>query len=207
MVATALAAADGGDAKLLGVTGTHLERARAANAAVVGAPILPAWERFTGVVWGHLDVSGLDPDARQRASERIVVVSALAGLSGMDDPLPDHRLKMSANLTGFGNLPSVGKLANLWRPVLSPVLNAAVRGGLVVDLLPAEHAASWDADLSTCELVRVDLIDAAGRRAGHAAKAAKGRLAAELVAAPNRKAVAELLDGTHRVDGFTVRAR
>jgi len=115
--------------------------------------------------------------------------------------VPDHRLKMSANLAG------VGKLANLWRPVLSPVLNAAVRGGLVVDLLPAEHAASWDADPSTCELVRVDLIDAAGRRAGHAAKAAKGRLAAELVAAPNRKAVAELLDATHQVDGFTVQVR
>jgi cytoplasmic iron level regulating protein YaaA (DUF328/UPF0246 family) len=200
-VAAALAAAGGGDTKLLGVGGAHLERAQQANAGVVGAPILAAWERFTGVVWGHLDVAGLDPDARQRASQRIVVVSALGGLSGLDDPLPDFRLKMSANLAG------VGKLATMWRPVLSPVLNAVAGGGLVVDLLPAEHAAAWDADADAYELARVDLIDGAGRRAGHAAKAAKGLLAAQLVAATDRSAVAALLDGTHQVGGFTVQVR
>jgi cytoplasmic iron level regulating protein YaaA (DUF328/UPF0246 family) len=200
-VAAALAAADGGDARLLGVGGAHLERARTANATAVGAPTLPAWQRFTGVVWGHLDVAGLDAGARQRASQRIVVVSALAGLSGLDDPLPDFRLKMSANLTGMG------KLASAWRPVLSPVLNAAARGGLVVDLLPAEHAAAWQADPTGYDLARVDLIDDAGRRAGHASKAAKGMLAAELAAAVDRDAVAALLDGTHHVGGFTVKIR
>jgi uncharacterized protein len=200
-VASALAAIDGGDARLLGVGGAHLERARAANASVVGAPTLPAWQRFTGVVWGHLDVAGLDPAARQRASDRIVVVSALAGLSALDDPLPDFRLKMSANPGGLG------RVASLWRPVLSPVLNAAARGGLVVDLLPAEHAAAWDPDPVGCEVASVDLIDDAGRRVGHAAKAAKGLLAAELVTAADRDAVAALLDGTHHVGGFTVKVR
>ena len=195
-VAEALAAVGGGDARLLGVSGGHLERARAANAAVVGAPTLPAVERFTGVVWEHLDIASLGVAARRRAAERIVVVNALAGASAIDDPLPDFRLKLSAAL------PEIGRLATHWRPVLSEVLNEAFAGSLVVDLLPAEHAAAWEPDPARVELVAVDLVDEAGRRVGHAAKAAKGLLARALVAAPSAAAARRLLDGGWRGGGF-----
>jgi cytoplasmic iron level regulating protein YaaA (DUF328/UPF0246 family) len=200
-VAAALAAAGGGDARLLGVSGAHLQRAQAANATCVDAPTLPAWQRFTGVVWEHLDVAGLDADARRRASDRIVIVSALTGLSALDDPVPDFRLKMSVTLAGLG------RVAPWWRPALSEVLNRACSGALVVDLLAGEHAAAWDPPTSGCEVVRVDLVDAAGRRAGHAAKAAKGMLAGELVRAVSRRDAAALLGGDHRVGGFGVRVR
>ncbi len=200
-VAAALGAVGGGDAKMLGVSGAHLERARAANVACVGAPTLPAWQRFTGVVWDHLDVGTLSAAARRNATERLVVVNGLAGLSGLDDPLPDFRLKMSV-APG-----AVGRVANHWRPLISPVLNDLGAGGLVVDLLPAEHAAAWDPEPGRYELVRVDLVDGAGRKAGHAAKAAKGLLARQLVSASGAKAVHGLLDGGHTVGGFTVTPR
>jgi len=200
-VADALAALDGGDAKLLGVSGAHLDRARAANAAVIGAPTLPAVSRFTGVVWEHLDVAGLGVAARRRAAERIVVVNALAGANAIDDPLPDFRLKLSASL------PPLGRLAAHWRSTLSGVLNDAFAGGLVVDLLPTEHAAAWEPDTSRFDLVAVDLVDGAGRRVGHAAKAAKGLLARALVTAPSRTAASRLLDGGWEGGGFRAEVR
>lgn len=195
-VAEALAAVGGGDARLLGVSGPHLERARAANTAVIGAPTLPAVERFTGVVWEHLDVSSLGVAARRRAAGRIVVVNALTGASTIDDPLPDFRLKLSATL------PGIGRLAAHWRPTLSEVLNEAFAGSLVVDLLPAEHAAAWEPDTTSVELVAVDLVDDAGRRVGHAAKAAKGLLARAIVSAPSVAAARRLLEVGWQGGGF-----
>lgn len=195
-VAEALADAGGGDGRLLGVSGDHLARAQAANVAVVGAPTLPAAERFTGVVWEHLDLDGLSAAERRRATERIVVINALAGASALDDPLPDFRLKLSVSLDG------IGKLATLWRGVLSEVLNDAFAGHLVVDLLPAEHAAAWEPDTSRFDHVPVDLVDGDGRRVGHAAKAAKGALARQLVTARGAAAAAALLDDGWESGGF-----
>ena len=90
----ALAAVHGGSEKLLGVKGDHLDRAQAANSSLIGAASLPAWRRYTGVVWDHLDPATLAATDRRR----IVVVSGLLGLVRGDDPVPDYRLKMGANL-------------------------------------------------------------------------------------------------------------
>lgn len=196
-VAEALAAAGGGDAKLLGVSGAHLDRARAANTSCLGAPTLPAWRRFTGVVWEHLDPAGLDAAAAARAASSVVVVSALCGLSGFADPVPDHRLKMSARLDGLGGL------AGHWRDPLSSALNDFCAGRLVIDLLPSEHAAAWTPEPNRFDIAAVDLVDDAGRRAGHAAKAAKGALTRALVGAPSASAVTRLLDGGWSSGGFT----
>jgi cytoplasmic iron level regulating protein YaaA (DUF328/UPF0246 family) len=178
-VAEALAACGGGDARMLGARGATLERAREANATLVGAPTLPAWRRFTGVVWEHLDVAGLDPAARRRATGGVVVVSALAGLSALADPLPDFRLKLTARP------PGLPPLAGWWRPVLTEVLQGRLRGRLVVDLLPNEHAAAVDLDpgAGRYDLVRVRLVRPDGTNAGHAGKAAKGLLARALLEA------------------------
>lgn len=177
-VAEALAACDGGDARLLGARGETLDRARAANAALLGAPTLPAWRRFIGVVWDHLDVGTLDVAARRRATAGVVVVSALAGLSALADPLPDFRLKLTARP------PGLPPLAPWWRPALSDVLDRRLRGRLVVDLLPNEHAAALDlAPAGRYELVRVRLVRPDGTNAGHAGKAAKGLLARALLEA------------------------
>ena len=152
--------------------GDHLDRARSSNAALDGAPSLPAWERYTGVVWDHLDPATL-PAADRR---RIVVVSGLLGLVRGDDRTPDYRLKMAANLA------PLGKLSTWWRGDLSAALNRYARGRtarqprMIVDLLPQEHRAAWTPD-SRVNGVSIEFIDPTGRPGGHFAKAAKGELA------------------------------
>lgn len=169
---------------VFGARGELAERAAgAARAVATGTtPALPAWQRFTGVVWQHLDPATL-PSADRR---RIVVPSGLLGLCRGTDPTPDFRLKLSVSL------PGLGRLDRWWRPQLTEAL-AATRGP-IVDLLPTEHAAALDLGaLGRRRVVRVDFVAPDGRgAAGHAAKAVKGILARQL-----------LLDGLDVVDGFT----
>lgn len=176
-VATALAAQGGGTAALLGVGGKHLERAQVANRGVVGAPTLPAAERYTGVVWDHLDLAGMTAAQRDRALPRIIVPSGLMGASLAGDPVPDYRLKMGARLPGFG-----GTMAKWWREAVSEAINDYARGCVVIDLLPAEHRGAYSPDRSViAEHAVVDLVTPTGKAGGHDAKAAKGRLARHLL--------------------------
>lgn len=191
-IATQLRRLGGGDARLLGVGGEHLRRAREANVQLVGAPAMPAWRRYTGVVWDHLDPATLPPAVR----ERIWVVSGLAGLVGAVDPLPDYRLKMSARL------PDIGALAAWWRDDLTDALIEGLKGRTVVDLLPQEHRAAID--WTRVDHVRLDLVTRSGGKAGgHAAKAAKGLLARSLLE-PGRRSPAETAR-TFRHPEFVVR--
>lgn len=164
-VVEALLAVHGGDEKLLGVRGEHLLRAQSANSSLIGAATLPAWQRYTGVVWDHLDPATLAPAARKQ----IVVVSGLLGLVRGDDPVPDYRLKMGANLR------PLGKLSTWWREALTSELERLERQRFVVDLLPQEHRAALVLD--GVEGVSLTLVDPTGKPGGHFAKAAKGELA------------------------------
>jgi uncharacterized protein len=178
-VVEALAAVGGGDEKLLGVKGEHLLRAQSANASLIGAATLPAWQRYTGVVWDHLDPATLP----QAARKQIVVVSGLLGLVRGDDPTPDYRLKMGANLR------PLGKLSTWWRGDLSAELQRAARRRFIVDLLPQEHRAA--VDLAGLDGVSLTLVDPTGKPGGHFAKAAKGELARAI-----------LLDGVGVLEGW-----
>lgn len=175
-VADALAAAAGGSTKLLGVKpGPGLERAQQANRSLIGAPTLPAWRRFTGVVWDHFDPGGYSAAERRKVARRVLVISALTGVSAMDDPLPDFRLKLSVSLD------PLGKLSTWWSPTLSQVLNDHLAGRDVIDLLPQEHRAAWRPDPQRYALHRVTLVRPDGSNAGHHAKAGKGLLTRALV--------------------------
>lgn len=186
-IVDALEAAGGGDRKLLGVKGDHLDRARTANASLDGSPSLPAWERYTGVVWDHLDPATIRPADRRR----IVVVSGLLGLARGDDRTPDYRLKMGANLA------PLGKVSTWWRADLSAALNRYARGRtakqprVIVDLLPQEHRAAWIPDARVSG-VSIEFVDPTGKPGGHFAKAAKGDLARSI-----------LTDGLSAVDHWT----
>ena len=174
-VVNALRRAKGGTAKQLGARGDLLRAAKDANLAAPGGATRPAHQRFTGVVWGHLDPPSLPATARRRAERGVLVLSALTGLTAWDDPVPDFRLKLSAFV------PPVGKLAGFWRPTLSAALNEHLTGHTVVDLLPGEHRAAWAPEPDRYELVRPTLLRADGRPAGHGGKAAKGLLARALL--------------------------
>jgi cytoplasmic iron level regulating protein YaaA (DUF328/UPF0246 family) len=136
---------------------------------------LPTWQRYTGVVWDHLDLAGLPAATRTATTKRIIVPSGFAGLVRADDPLPDYRLKMGARLAPFG------LLSTWWRDDLTDALLAHTKKSPIVDLLPQEHRAAIDwSRIST--LVRIDLVSKSGGIVGgHNAKAAKGLLAQHLL--------------------------
>ncbi|OWY63228.1 hypothetical protein B7486_54245, partial [cyanobacterium TDX16] len=167
-------------------------RAKAANAALLeGAPTLPAFRRFTGVVWEHLRGTGalgapddpLPAKVQRQAKRSVLVISGLTGLSAWDDPVPDFRLKLSVSLG------RVGRIDRLWRGPVSTTLAAHLAGNVVVDLLPNEHRAAWVPDPvgHGYRLLRPQLLLPDGKPAGHWGKAAKGLLARALLEAAAAK--------------------
>ena len=174
-IADALKKAKGGSEKLLGVKGVHLAHATSQNRVLIGSPTLPAWQRYTGVVWDHLDLASLPATTRQVMVRRIFIPSGLAGVVRADDPLPDYRLKMGAKLTPFGTM------SRWWHDDLTDAFVDAVASTLVVDLLPQEHKAAFDWSRMPTTL-HVDLVSKRGGIVGgHNAKAAKGLLARHLL--------------------------
>ena len=163
-------------ASVLGVRGELLERELAAITSMLEgtAPVLPAWRRYSGVVWAALEPATMTPADRRR----VLVPSGLYGMTTAADPVADYRLKL---LVSLGRL---GRLSTFWRPAATAALARRARGRVVFDLLPAEHGLALDLnglDPST-RVVRVRFVSADGRRAvGHDAKAAKGRMARVLV--------------------------
>lgn len=170
--------------RLLKVRGPLLERALTSSALIVSksAPTLPAWQRYSGVVWSHLDPASLSKSQRRR----VIIPSGLYGLSCATDELADYRLTMKVNLGGLGNL------ASFWRPIVTRALEE-MTNATFVDLLPKEHAAAINTEESlSTQFVRVTFCRHGGERVvGHDAKAVKGILARKI-----------LQNGMDAVDGF-----
>ena len=178
-IVTQLRKEKGGTQKLLGVSGGHLTRAQYCNVQLVDAPCLPAWQRYTGVVWDHLDLESLTATQRNAFVKRIIVPSGLLGLVRADDPVPDYRLKMGARLAPFGTM------SKFWNETITDALVAVVKKKAVIDLLPNEHRAAINWNLLD-NVVRVDLVSQSGAVVGgHNAKAAKGLLARHLLVSTN----------------------
>jgi cytoplasmic iron level regulating protein YaaA (DUF328/UPF0246 family) len=123
--------------RLLGVKGDALAAATAANRAVRTGPTMPAIERYTGVLYDALDAGSLPARDKKRLAAQVVIFSGLWGASMPGDPLPDHKLKMSAALA------PVGRLSTWWRAPLTDALAPLVERRVVWNLLPIEHDAAW----------------------------------------------------------------
>jgi len=174
-IAKQLRKVKGGDQKLLGVGGAHLTRAQSVNASLINSPTLPAWQRYTGVVWDHLDLASMTAAKRKSFTQRILVPSGLLGLVRADDPVPDYRLKMGSRFAPFG------LMSKWWREAVTEALTATVKKRVVVDLLPNEHRVAFDMTVIP-GITRVDLVaHSGGVVGGHNAKAAKGLLAQHLL--------------------------
>jgi uncharacterized protein len=152
----------------LKVRGATAEHAQRVNANLLGGPVLPAHERYSGVVYQGLDSKTMPAALMATAKHSIVAFSGLGGLVRFTDPLPDYRAPMDASIY------EIGKLANYWRPLISPHLQRAAKREGVIDLLTQVHRSAVEPaseNWFTVDLVHSDITG------GHAAKFAKGRLA------------------------------
>lgn len=157
--------------KKLGAQGDLLDRACAAMTMVARnrPPLLPAWQRYTGVVFEHLGAGSLSDSQRRR----LLIVSGVYGVTTAEDLVADYRLKM--NIT----LPTVGVVGRFLREPTTRAIQG-YGSGPVVDLLPTEHRSAVDFERleKSREVITVRFLAAGGAKAaGHAAKAVKGDVA------------------------------
>lgn len=138
-LATAMRRSEAERGRLLGVKGSALAAASAANRSAATSPARPAIERYNGVLYEALDHRSLSASHHRRLDASVVIVSGLWGLVTPSDPIPDYKLKMAAKL---GRL---GTLSTWWRDELSACLAETASGRPVWNLLPNEHAAAWRA--------------------------------------------------------------
>lgn len=165
-------------ATTLGLGSTQSDQV-ALNARLRSAPTVRADRLYSGVLYDALDLAGLDVSARRRATQRLVIASALFGLVRPNDHIPAYRL------AGGVSLPSLGGVAAHWRRHLDPVVRDAAGSGLVVDLRSSTYAAFWrpEADVAT-RVVTVRVLHQSGTRrtvVSHFNKASKGRIARDLL--------------------------
>ena len=184
-LAAAMRAPEAARSTLLGVKGKALAAATAANRGVRTAPTLPAIERYTGVLYEALDHGSLPAAQRKRLNSSVLIFSGLWGAVAPADPIPDYKLKMGAAL------PRLGKLSTWWRGDLSAAIAARAAGRTVWNLLPAEHAAAWDAPAGLAQITVRFLeprADGSLTAVSHWNKYLKGALVRYLLANPTAQA-------------------
>lgn len=155
----------------LGPQGAHeVER----NREVCSTPVLPALERYTGVVYDAVGVTAWSAADWDYASTHVAVFSALFGLLGARDLIPAYRLSCDSRLS-IGRLPALYEPYReaLWGSVSDFVLDLRSEGYRSLAPLPAQSG------------VFVALVKPGPRgerkALGHQNKPVKGRLVADLV--------------------------
>jgi len=152
--------------KLGPTLGHEIER----NRELLHAPVMPALDRFDGVLYDALDAPGLAPAARAFAGEHVVIASALFGLVGALDPVPAYRLSPDSRLPDLS-------LARHWAAPAAAALAEGAGEELVIDLRSEAYAALGPAPAGSW-FVRVVAEDGTGRRRAlnHFNKHGKGEL-------------------------------
>ena len=101
------------------------------NRALLSSPVLPAIDRYTGVIYDAVDAATLSETARAFAARHLAIGSALFGLLRSHDPIPAYRLSHDSRLPGLG-------LGKLWRAGVEAELRQ--QEGLILDLRSEAYA-------------------------------------------------------------------
>lgn len=155
------------------------------NREVLSTPVLPALERYTGVVYDAVGATAWSAKDWDYASAHVGVFSALFGLLAARDLIPAYRLSFDSRLE-IGRLPALYAPYHkaLWDSVSDFVLDLRSEGYRSLAPLPAGSG------------VFVALVKPGPRGArtslGHHNKPVKGRLVAELVG--TRASISSLAD-------------
>jgi cytoplasmic iron level regulating protein YaaA (DUF328/UPF0246 family) len=159
------------------------------NRAIRDSAVMPAIERYTGVLYDALDVASLDFAERAFLADSVVIHSALFGLVAADDPVPAYRFSHDSRIPGTS-------LARLWREANARVL--AEEGGLILDLRSESYVHLGPAPAregSVFLRVVTEGGDGMRRALNHFNKHGKGELVRTLAtSAPALETVGDLVD-------------
>ncbi|WP_405596859.1 peroxide stress protein YaaA [Streptomyces sp. NBC_01410] len=151
----------------------------AKNVELRTAGTRPAGQIYTGVLYDALDLATLEPDARRRARQSLLVFSGLWGAVRITDRIPSYRCSMGVKL------PGLGALGAHWREPMASVLPEAAGDGLVLDLRSSAYAAAWKPKGEVAgRTATLRVLHAPTRKVvSHFNKATKGRLVRDLLTA------------------------
>jgi len=138
------------------------------NRELTTGPVLPAVERYTGVLYDGLGAASLGPEARAWIDGHVVIASALFGLVRAADPIPLYRL------SGSTTLPDLSLKAH-WRDAVAAAV--AATGEWVLDARSEAYVALGAAPAGSAFLL---VETAEGRALNHFNKHAKGVLVRRL---------------------------
>ena len=158
----------------------------ASSLAVAEAPVLPAIERYSGVVYDHIDFPTIKGGARVR--NRVAIVSGLFGLIPGATAIPLYKQPINPWLTKY------------WKPINTARLDALAKGKPVLDLLSQSYQKAVDYP----ERIVVDFRVQGGKKAaGHFGKAIKGRFVRFLLEnkVDDPKDFSEFTEDSYRFDG------
>lgn len=150
---------------LTSVYGTTQEKAmmfHRQNQDVFNSKCVPAIERYTGVVYNHIEWNTLSKKSKNYMQKYILIFSGLFGLLTPETLIPDYKLKMN-----------VLSLEHHWKETLTKTLQDE---DLVIDLLPQVHRKAY---IPKDNVKKIDfIVIKKGKKsaAGHFGKAVKGQL-------------------------------
>ena len=130
------------DEDLRSVYGTSPEKAlgfHRQNQDALNSRVCHAIDRYTGVVYDHINWETLPKHARDFMDEHVRIFSGLFGIVTPKTLIPNYKLKMN-----------VQSIQYFWRPRLTEILK---KEKLVVDLLPQVHRKSYikkDVNVDLC---------------------------------------------------------
>ena len=122
---------------------------------------MPAIERYTGVVYEHLNWTTLSENGKKYMDDNILIFSGLFGMTSPSTLIPDYKLKMN-----------VLSLQYHWNPTLTKALE---KEELIFDLLPQVYRKAYTPNSNVIKVEFV--VENKGKKtsAGHYGKAVKGR--------------------------------
>ena len=161
--------------------GSSLQAAVAMNIELAGAPVAPAHQVYTGVLFQGLDYEGLSPQEQDWADQNVLVSSGLFGLVRLSDCIPAYRLSMDVNL-GVHHGTKIGGLASFWKKHLTPRFADKAVAEVVVDCRSTSYVKSMATDPKVS--VQVDVFNTVGgqlKKISHHAKHYRGIVANRLI--------------------------
>jgi cytoplasmic iron level regulating protein YaaA (DUF328/UPF0246 family) len=97
-----------------------------ANNRFADAPVMPAIDRYTGVLYSATGAEGWTPDQRAWAADHVFIHSALFGIISSADPIPAYRLSYDTRLSGL-------PLKDFWLDSLGSAITEMAAGDWVLD--------------------------------------------------------------------------
>jgi cytoplasmic iron level regulating protein YaaA (DUF328/UPF0246 family) len=148
--------------------------AELANNVFTDAPVMPAIDRYTGVLYSATNALQWTTEQREWASQHVFIHSALWGIISSRDEIPNYRLSFDTRIGG-------NALSSIWGGQLSAALSEMAAGDWVLDARSAGYRDLAPVPTGVTSLY-LDVVSKAGGKAlNHFNKAHKGELVAALV--------------------------